>query len=108
MKGGINDKDDVFYKFVWKHREHFCEECGKELRELKRDHMHHLLPKRNGAGGYPYFRHEEMNIALLCWNCHQAAESAISYPKMKNFSIWEGIKKQLLANVGIEYEIKQK
>lgn len=99
----ISDVDERFYEFVWKHRDHFCAECGATLKEIKRDYFHHILPKRKGAGGFPYFRHEDMNIILLCWSCHQKAESAISYPKMKVFGFCEGIKRQLLSNVGIEY-----
>lgn len=104
----IVDKDLEFYKFIWKKREHICAECGKELKEFDIDLFHHLLPKKKGHGGYPYFRHEEKNIVLLCgkFGCHGKAESAISYPKMKIFQQCENIKKQLLESVGIYYEPK--
>lgn len=104
----IVDKDLEFYKFIWKKRERICAECGKELKEFDIDLFHHLLPKKKGHGGYPYFRHEEKNIVLLCgkFGCHGKAESAISYPKMKIFQQCENIKKQLLESVGIPYEPK--
>lgn len=99
---GLVDKDTRFYQFVWKHREHFCEECGKEIHECKPMYMHHVLPKSR----YKYFRHEVRNIAILCYGCHGKAESAISLPKMKSFRAFESIKKTLLAEVGIDYETK--
>lgn len=99
----IQDRDNKFYEFLWKKREHRCVECGNELMEHKKHNFHHKLPKRSGAGGMPYFRYDERNVEILCWSCHQKCESHISYPKMKVFNNFEKDKKMLLAEVGVDY-----
>lgn len=107
-KVSVVDKDLEFYKYLWKKRDHVCIECGNPLKEFNMDMFHHILPKKKGHGGYPYFRHEEKNVILLCgkFGCHGKAESAISYPKMKIFGYCENVKKKLLESVGMEYNPK--
>jgi hypothetical protein len=96
-------KDEAFYNYVWKHREHFCQECGAKI-NFSVDSFHHILPKAK----YPYFRHDERNVVLLCgkFGCHAKAESATSYPKMGIFTMCENRKQQLLEEVGLEYSPK--
>lgn len=98
----IHDKDQKFYEFIWKKREHFCEECGKEIKECRPIFFHHLLPKAK----FKYFRHDERNIAILCYTCHGKAESAMSYSKMKMHERFERIKEKLLEEVGINYKAR--
>lgn len=69
------DNDDEFYKKVWEHREHICEECGIHLGELYIDDkgrvvnrfmFAHILSK----GSYPKLRRVEKNVVLLCMKDH--------------------------------------
>lgn len=95
------EKDLEFYTWIWKNRDHYCQECGAKLHQFSIDQFHHILGKRK----YPYFRHEPKNIVLLCgkFGCHAKAESAVSYPKMKIFPYTEKIKAELLESVGLTY-----
>lgn len=98
----ITDKDNLLYTKIWSERKLVCAECGKSLTAFSnKDQFHHILPKSK----YPYFRHDERNIILLCgkFGCHSKAESAVEYPKMKIYNHCESIKKELLATVGIDY-----
>ena len=98
----MGHKDNKFFEYVWKVRPHVCQECGRELKEMKKWYMHHILSKAK----YPYFRHDERNILMLCYQHHNEIESATSAPKLKVFPLQEKIKQKLLAEVGYEYEIK--
>jgi hypothetical protein len=102
VNGVTDSKDDKFYAYVWKVKSHFCEECGKELNEQKRWYMHHILPKAK----FPYFRHDERNIIILCYQHHNEIESSISAPKMKVYEHCEKVKQKLLESVGMEYQSK--
>lgn len=107
-ESGVADKDEKFYRYIWDKRPHICDECGGELKEFKFDLFHHLLPKKKGIGGYPYFRYEETNIGMLCgrYGCHSKAESSTNYQKMKVFTSYENRKSVLLESVGMTYESK--
>lgn len=93
----ISDRDEKFYAYIWKHHEHFCKECGKELTEFKRWYIHHLLPKAR----FPYFRWDENNVVVVCYHHHNECESATSYPKLKIYDWCEKKKKSLLESVGL-------
>ena len=79
-----------------------CSECNlklphfavndEELSFAVRPFQHHLLLKSK----WSQFRHDTRNIIFLCWEHHQCAESAISYPKMKVYNYCESVKKELL------------
>lgn len=70
----MHEKDAIFYEKIWKKRLHYCENCGKYLGDTFRDikgniivyRYAHIIPK----SVYPYLRHYEYNILLLCLNCH--------------------------------------
>lgn len=96
------DKDERFYKFVWANKNHVCEECGKQLTDMKRWYMHHILPKAK----FPYFRFDSRNIIILCYTHHNEIESAVSAPKMTVYSQCEELKRKLLSEAGIEYSPK--
>ncbi len=93
------NKDNKFFEYVWKTKPHYCQECGKELGEMKKWYMHHILPKSK----YPYWRHDERNILMLCYQHHNEIESAISAPKLKVFALAESIKEKLFNEVGMHY-----
>ena len=90
------EEDKEFYLSIWEYsdleyQQHCCYECGKGLSEPLTLYFHHILEKRN----YPEFRHIKINIAILCWNCHNQAEINIDKtPKTKLLT--EKIKKELL------------
>lgn len=69
-----HEKDIMFYQKIWNKRQHYCENCGKWLGDNFKDlngnviiyRYAHIIPKAI----YPYLRHYEDNILLLCLNCH--------------------------------------
>lgn len=70
----IHEKDTIFYEKIWNERKHYCENCGKFLGNSFKDsrgyiityRYAHIIPK----SVYPYLRHYNKNIMLLCLNCH--------------------------------------
>ena len=70
----LHEEDAAFYKGIWNTRKHYCENCGKFLgnnfRNLKGNvilyRYAHIIPK----SVYPYLRHYDKNIMLLCLDCH--------------------------------------
>lgn len=74
--------DEAFYKEIWAASSHFCQNCGCKLPKTPYNWMfHHLLPKAK----YPNFRHESINIAILCLLCHSKCETNIDFsPKIKS------------------------
>ncbi len=63
--------DDAWYKYQWKTRRHFCEECGKFLGD-KLSHMFvsHIISK----GSHPALRTHVDNCNILCADHHQQYE----------------------------------
>jgi len=69
----LHELDRVFYERVWFDRIHVCYYCGKYLGEdLNIMYMHHPLLKSK----YPELRHNEHNLDLACFYCHNEAHSA--------------------------------
>lgn len=70
----LHEKDAIFYEEIWNKNEHYCENCGCFLGNNFRlgngniivYRYAHILPKSI----YPYLRHFEPNVMLLCLTCH--------------------------------------
>lgn len=70
LKAGQSAADIDFYLTIWGKRPHVCGECDLHLGdEPRRHYFHHILEK--GADRWKHLRHEEENIELLCFDCHQ-------------------------------------
>lgn len=91
-KKSLIEEDKLFYMEVWNASNERCYECNKKLSNPPSMlYFHHLLEKRN----YPQFRHTHENLAILCADCHQQAESDLDKtPRTKILT--EQIKKLLL------------
>ena len=64
-------KDNEFYSKIWKKCNGKCEECNKDLGiTFNKSYISHILSK----GAYPSLRHNEKNINVLCFECHQQWE----------------------------------
>jgi|10_taG_2_1085330.scaffolds.fasta_scaffold219980_2 predicted restriction endonuclease len=63
--------DVKFYNSIWNDSNHYCENCNIYLGEqLNKSYISHILSK----GAYPKHRHNNENINVLCFNCHQLWE----------------------------------
>ena len=71
-KGGVLNKDHLFFMDIWKKRPHRSEISGVYLRkEPSSAFFHHILPKNK----YPEVRMDEENIILLTIDEHADVES---------------------------------
>lgn len=73
-------EDNEFYTKIWNSRAHVCAYCQRSL--LGEPHKHnfdHVLDKSK----FDSLRHEEDNIALTCWPCHQQKTAKRYTDKMK-------------------------
>jgi hypothetical protein len=61
------DKRNAFFLKIWQTRPHYCINCKKWLGNEPFSYMFdHLLEKSK----YPDLKYEEINICLLCLECH--------------------------------------
>ena len=70
----LHEEDAVFYEGIWNTRKHYCENCGKWLGNNFRNLKGHIITYRYAhiipKAVYPYLRHYDKNIMLLCLECH--------------------------------------
>lgn len=72
-------KDRVLFLYIFNIKPHECEECGIPLSDIFEDadgnivamyRFSHIL----GKGAFPEFRHNRLNMNILCLECHQVWE----------------------------------
>ena len=83
----LADKDQKFYREVWRAREDGwgqirCEECGQPL-NYAASHVSHNISR--GAHPEPFFRWNPKNVAMLCLMHHGQWEDS---HKRKRMKIW--------------------
>lgn len=66
----ITARNQKFFHWVWLHKEHFCEECGRPLTEYSATFCSHILSR----GAHPEMAIDPRNINILCFNHHQQYE----------------------------------
>lgn len=59
-----------FFHWVWLHKYHYCEECGRPLPEYSATFCSHILSR----GAHPEMATDPRNINILCFNHHQQYE----------------------------------
>lgn len=70
-KGHSTAENERFYKWVWKHKAHICEECLKPLETYSAVYVSHILAR----GAYPEMAHDPRNTNILCLECHNQWEN---------------------------------
>lgn len=70
-RGDIPEANARFYKWIWEHKPHICEECMKPLRDYSAVYCSHILTR----GAYPEMAHDVRNVNLLCFEHHQCWEN---------------------------------
>ncbi len=104
LNGVTQDKLDLWYQKIYDMHFGICAETGRKL-SFDKKYCCHILPKKNGIGGFPYFKLDLRNGILLSWNIHHVIDQG-SPEQRKALKTWEYIsmvRKQLLEEVGIEY-----
>lgn len=70
-RGDIPAANNRFFRWVWEHKQHFCEECMKPLREYSAVYCSHILTR----GAHPEMAHDPRNINILCFEHHKQWEN---------------------------------
>jgi hypothetical protein len=67
----IKKANQRFFKWIWQHKEHVCEECQRPLQFYSATFCSHILSR----GAHPEMATDGRNINILCFNCHQQWET---------------------------------
>jgi len=79
-KALLRKDDEVFYLSIWDKRKHECAYCKDPLGDEPANYMFdHILEKSI----FKSLRHEEENIVLTCFQCHQVKTLQKYTEKMK-------------------------
>lgn len=70
-RGNHEENNVRFYRWVWDHRPHWCEECMRPLREYSAVHVSHIESRGNG----PAMAYDPRNVNILCLRCHNTWEN---------------------------------
>ena len=60
-----------FFRWVWEHKPHYCEETMRPLNEFSPIYCSHILPR----GAYPECATDPRNINILCYEKHAEWEN---------------------------------
>ncbi len=99
------DKLEAWFLYQFKKHGGISAETGRPLNYSRRVVMH-ILPKKKGIGGYPYFATHEMNGLLGEWWVHDVVDKG-SPEQRKALKCWKlicDIRKMLLEEVGMTYD----
>ena len=67
----VERANEKYYRWVWKHKKHVCEECLKPLGDYSSVYISHILTK----GSYPEMAHDPRNNNILCFDHHNLWEN---------------------------------
>lgn len=69
---GNSEKQNVkFYKWVWAHKPHWCEECMKPLPEYSATYVSHIISRGSDAR----MAYDARNVNILCFKHHSLWEN---------------------------------
>ena len=66
----IQAANDRFFRWVWDHKPHYCEETLRPLNNYSAVHLSHILTR----GGFPEMAHDPRNINILTLESHNRWE----------------------------------
>ena len=89
--------NERFFKWVWEHKTHYCEECMKPLRGYSAVYCSHIITR----GSHPEIAHDPRNINILCFEHHNQWENG-KRERMRIFPGNEKIIKELMQDYNVE------
>lgn len=95
-RGDIPVANQRFFRWIWDHKPHRCEETLKPLHGFSAIYCSHILTR----GAYPEMAHDPRNINILCFEMHNKWENG----DRKSMRIYPGnelIIKQLVQDYNI-------
>lgn len=69
--GHTPEENEKFYKWVWEHRRHQCEETQRPLRQYSAAYISHILTR----GANPEMAHDPRNVNILSYEMHNRWEN---------------------------------
>lgn len=69
-RGDVPLANQRFYKWVWVHKPHYCEETMRPLYNYSATFISHILAR----GAFPEMAHDPRNVNVLCWRMHERWE----------------------------------
>lgn len=70
-RGNVMQANERFFRWVWAHKPHICEETMQTLRNYSAVHCSHILTR----GAHPEMAHDPRNINLLTFEMHERWEN---------------------------------
>lgn len=77
--GHTPQENEKFFRWVWEHKPHYCEECMKPLPNYSAVYCSHILTR----GANPEMAHDPRNINILCFEHHNQWEQATTRQTMR-------------------------
>ena len=71
-KGNHSLNNGKFYKWIWAHKPHICEECMRPLPYYSATFVSHILTR----GAHPEMAYDPRNVNILCKAHHNKWEDA--------------------------------
>ena len=72
-RGNIPQANERFFRWIWEHKPHQCEETLRPLSSYSAVYCSHILTR----GSHPEMAHDPRNINILCFEMHN--RWAVSY-----------------------------
>lgn len=64
-------ENEKFYRWVWEHKPHYCEETMRPLPNYSATFVSHILTR----GANPEMAHDPRNVNILCFEMHNKWEN---------------------------------
>lgn len=69
--GHTPEENEKFYRWVWEHKPHYCEETMRPLPNYSATFISHILTR----GAHPEMAHDPRNVNILCFEMHNKWEN---------------------------------
>lgn len=69
--GHTPEENEKFYRWVWNHKPHICEETMRPLPNYSATFVSHILTR----GANPEMAHDPRNVNILCFEMHNKWEN---------------------------------
>lgn len=79
-RGNHEENNLKFYRWMWEHKPHICEECMRPLGEYSASFISHIESRGNG----PQMAYDPRNVNVLCFKHHNQWENG----DRKRMRIW--------------------
>ncbi len=70
-RGNVLQANERFFRWVWEHKPHQCEETMRPLPTYSAVYCSHILTR----GAFPEMAHDPRNINILCFEMHNKWEN---------------------------------